>query len=444
MKRNFKFMLLAVAALFSLTFTACEKNPAPEPEPEPEPEVANVVYDVVVSIGAHGGMNQGEGTIVRRVSSLDAGQPMVDFNNKGVVLTGTYTMESIVKGKYYYQVPESADRFVKFEIVDNNTSPKEIASCPFVKNTYKQRNYTHAWIDDNTLVIMAANGDKDKIVWTKLNAETMAIVAEGELDLKLQNPQAKMFSTSGLLVYRKADNKLFYFHTEKKSARVAYPGLYTSVINPASMTIETISYTDELTEETVASAYGELLQTSAFFTEDGTMYVACLHATDVEIAGASKPVSVEDGDLLRILPGQTSFDPTYNGYKNPEGKMLTVQYLGNNKALAYSTDGRIPNPADPTAFLKGISDYIHFYSIIDLTTGQRTKVKYNGSDLPYSAGRFAQRTAIVNGKAYIGVSTETAANPCVYVYDIATGNVEKGVEISGGFYFDMIRVIEVE
>lgn len=435
-------MMFVMAALAVLTFTACEKNN--NPEPDPEPETSDVFFDVVVSIGEHGGMNQGEGTIVRRVSSLSGDQPMIDFNNKGVVLTGTYTMESIVKGKYYYQVPESADRFVKFEIVDDNTSPVEIAKCPFVKNTYKQRNYTHAWIDDNTLLIMAANGDKDKIIWTKLDASTMSIVAEGELELSLQNPQAKMFSTSGLLTYRKADNKLFYFHTEKKSARVAYPGLYTSVINPSTMAVESISYTDELTEETVASAYGELLQQSVFYTEDGTMYVACLHATDVKIEGAEKAVSVEDGDLLRIKPGQTTFDPTYNGYKNPEGKMLTIQYLGNNKALAYSTDGRIVNPADPTAFLKGISDYIHFYSIIDLTTGERTRVKYNGSDLPLSAGRFAQRSAIVNGKAYIGVSTETSANPCIYVYDIASGKVEKGVDISGGFYFDMIRVIEIE
>ena len=442
MKRIFKLMMLALVAMITVTFTACEKDD--NPTPEPEPEEAPVFFDVVVSIGTHGGMNQGEGTIVRRVSSLAPGQPMIDFNNKGVVLTGTYTMESIVKGKYYYQVPESADRFVKFEIVDNNTAPVEVAKCPFVKNTYKQRNYTHAWLDDNTLIIMAANGDKDKIIWTKLDASTMAILAEGELPLSLQNPQAKMFSTSGLLTYRKADNKLFYFHTEKKSARVAYPGLYTSVINPATMTVEGTSYTEELTEETVASAYGELLQQSVFYTEDGTMYVACLHATDVTPEGASNAVSVEDGDLLRILPGQTSFDPTYNGYKNPEGKMLTIQYLGNNKALAYSTDGRIINPADPTAFLKGISDYIHFYSIIDLTTGERTRLKYNGSELPLSAGRFAQRSAIVNGKAYVGVSTETAANPCIYVYDIVSGKVEKGVELSSGFYFDMIRVVDAE
>ena len=77
--------MLALVALMTVTFTACEKDPKPEPEPEPEPELAKYWYDVVVSIGEHGGMNQGEGTIVRRVSSLDPGQPMVDFNNKGVV-----------------------------------------------------------------------------------------------------------------------------------------------------------------------------------------------------------------------------------------------------------------------------------------------------------------------------------------------------------------------
>jgi hypothetical protein len=30
------------------------------------------------------------------------------------------------------------------------------------------------------------------------------------------------------------------------------------------------------------------------------------------------------------------------------------------------------------------------------------------------------------------------------VYDIATGKMEKGVDISGGFYFDMIRVVDAE
>lgn len=45
-------------------------------------------------------------------------------------------------------------------------------------------------------------------------------------------------------------------------------------------------------------------------------------------------------------------------------------------------------------------------------------------------------------KAYIGVDTEEDANAIIYIYDIKTGTVEKGAEVEGKFYFDMIRVVE--
>lgn len=432
MKKQFKLVMLALAALMTVTLVSCEKDD-PENGPEGGQEEVEYYYDVVVSIAEHGGMNQGEGTVVRRVESLEAGQPMIDFNNKGVVLTGTYTMENIIKGKYYYQVPESADRFVKYEIIDDNTAPVVIASCPFVKNTFKQRSYTHAWIDDNTLLIMAANGAKDKIVWTKLNAETMAIVAEGELDLTFKAEKATVFSTSGILTYRKADNKLFYFYTEKESSRVAIPGLYTLVLDPATMGVLDNSYTKDLAEEMAGTAYGELLQNTVMYDEKGTLYLACLKTSDV--AG-------DDGILLRINPGETEFDPSYNGYANPDGKLLTVQYLGNGKALIYSRNDRVPNPEKAGKYLTGISDYIHYYSILDLNTGIRTRLQYNGADLPYCAGRFAQRSVVANGKAYIGVTAQEYERPCIFIYDIAKGTMEKGVEISEGFYFDLLRVVE--
>ena len=40
------------------------------------------------------------------------------------------------------------------------------------------------------------------------------------------------------------------------------------------------------------------------------------------------------------------------------------------------------------------------------------------------------------------MNTEADANAVIYIYDIATGTVEKGAEVAGGFYFDMIRVME--
>ena len=127
-------------------------------------------------------------------------------------------MESISKGKYYYQIPSSNDRFVKYQIKDNKVI--ECASSPFKTNTYKVRSYTHAWIDDNTLVVMAANGDASKIIWSKLNTDNMSILAEGTLDILLPESEVtgeetKKFTTSGILTYNEKTGKLFYFYYGK-------------------------------------------------------------------------------------------------------------------------------------------------------------------------------------------------------------------------------------
>ena len=77
-----------------------------------------------------------------------------------------------------------------------------------------------------------------------------------------------------------------------------------------------------------------------------------------------------------------------------------------------------------------------------MTTGSKTRLSYNGQELAYSGGRFSQRSVIFNNKVYFGVNTKDDANSIMYIYDTATGNVEKGAEVDGGFFFDMIRVIE--
>ena len=42
----------------------------------------------------------------------------------------------------------------------------------------------------------------------------------------------------------------------------------------------------------------------------------------------------------------------------------------------------------------------------------------------------------------VSVNTEVDTNAIIYIYDTNTGVVEKGAEVAGEFYFDMIRVIE--
>jgi hypothetical protein len=414
------FSLLAIASM-AVVFNSCTpEGSGPGPEPIP---VADHHFDIFMTVGKHGGMNQGEGTIVKSVDALTADQPTIDIRNDGVEFRSAdnvYSMEAIVGGQYYYQVPNSGDRFTKLQVVGN--SVKIVQEQPFVKNTFKVRGYTHAWLDDKTLLIMSANGPADKIIWTKLNADDMRILAEGTLELPL--PQgATVFNASGILTYNDKAGKLYYFYFGKdKTGRNGVPTskFLVAVINPSTMAVES-NKVNILADEMAGSAYGELMQNCVMYDEAGNLYLAAFSDTE----------DIEKGQMLRMTKGATDFDAAYEGFPNADGKLLTIQYLGVGKALIYSR-----NDAKGTA----IDAYAHYYSIVDLATGKRERLKYNGTEIPYSGGRFAQRTAVVDGKAYIGVNTE-AANPCIYIYDIATGKVEKGVEISEGYYFDMLRVV---
>ena len=90
------------------------------------------------------------------------------------------------------------------------------------------------------------------------------------------------------------------------------------------------------------------------------------------------PMTWEQGHLLRIRKGETDFDASYEGYPNADGKLLTIQNLGNGKALVYAR-----NDAAGTA----IDSYSHYYSIININTGTQERLSYNGQEIPYSGGR---------------------------------------------------------
>lgn len=419
--KKFPFMSFLKTSVFAtvlLTFAACSNETPGGGSEEPEP-AGKVHFDIFMSVGEHGGMGGGENTIVKSVESLTADQPMIDIQGSGVELN-PYTIELISKGKYYYQIPSKQTRFTKFQILNNKI--EVVQEQPFVVNSYTERKYAHAWLDDKTLLIMAANGDADKIIWTKLNAEDMSILAEGTLELPL--PQgAAVFTTTGILTYNEKVGKLYYFYYGKdKAGRKGVPtsNFLTAVINPSDMKVES-NKVNALAAEMAGSSYGQLLQECVTYDEAGNLYLAAF----------TKKGELEEGCLLRINKGESDFDPSYNGYPNADGKLCTVQYLGNGKALTYARN----QSADA-----GRDTYSLYYSIVDLKTGERTRLACDGKEVGYSSGRFSQRSVVVNGKAYIGVNTE--ASTCIYIYDIVTGVTEKGADIAQGYYFDVLRVVE--
>ena len=418
--KKFKFLFLPLIALFvSFGIVSCSDDDDPVNVIE-EPLLEDYHFDLWVALDRHGGMGRDVQTLVRSLGSLDADQPQITFTGTGTEVNATLTLETIIKGAYYYQVPVSGDRFAKYTISDNKINV--VASRRFATNTYAARKYTHAWTDESTLVIMAANGAADKIIWTKLNADDMTIISEGELNITMPEGGA-LYTTSGLLSYRKSDNKLFYFYFAKADKRFGGKRvcpMKVAVINPATMAVEndTECFMDC---EMVGTAYGELLQTTTFIDDNNNLYIAC--KTD-EADG-------EHSHLLKIPAGSTVFDKTYDGY-TAGGKLISVMYLGGDNIMAYARNDQMGT---------GIDDFSHYYTVINVKTCQAEPVKYNGQQLAYSGGRFSSRMAYVNHKAYIGVDAKDA-NPVIYVYDALTGQTTKGAEMASGYYFEQIRVVE--
>lgn len=427
--KKLKFFHTAMVALaLTAAFASCsnDDNEDQAPVPEEQIPVAPVVhYDLTVTVDKHGGMGRDVTTIMQSRERLDAGD-VVNFENIGAETNADYTMEAITRGKYYYQVPNSEDRFVKLQFKDNKMHV--VQAQPFKENTYNKRQYTHTWLNDNTLIIMAANGNKNAIVWTKLKTDDMTIISEGTLDLALEGDWDS-FTTSGILAYRQTDNKLFYFYYMKKGTgrkATKETNFRVAVINAETMAVEQKSQCP-FAAEMAGSAYGELLQQTTFSDEQGNLYLAAF--SDTEIG--------EEGKLLRIKVGEYNIDADFNGFPNSDGKLLTTQYLGNGKVFCYSRHD------DKANLGTDIDSYAHYYSVVDMNANTRTRMSFGGTEIPYSSGRFSQRSAFNSkeNKVYFGVNTQTS-QPQIYVYDVATGNVTEGVKVAEGYYFEQIRIME--
>ena len=420
--KKFKFLLLSFVALFiAFGMTSCSNEDEPKPDDEDPTIIQDYHFDLWVALDRHGGMGRDVQTLVRSLNSLEADQPEITFQGQGTEVNSILSLETILKGAYYYQVPVSGDRFAKYTIKDNQI--QVVKERRFQTNTYSTRKYTHAWINDNTLVIVAANGDASKIIWTKLNADDMTIINEGTLDVKMPEG-GELFTTSGILTYRASDNKLFYFYYAKTGK--AFGGkrvtpMMTAVINPANMAVEsdTPCFLDC---EMVGTAYGELLQTTTFIDGNNNLYIACV--TDDADGN-------EHSHLLKIPANSTSFDQSYDGF-TADGKLISVMYVGNNKVVAYAREDKIGTKID---------DFSHYYTVLDVVSKTSTPITFNGQRLAYSSGRFSSRMAYVNNKAYIGVDAE-GQKPQIYIYDVTSGQTSLGATMASGYYFEQIRVVE--
>jgi hypothetical protein len=410
--KNYLFVLL-LGLLGLTTFSCSEDDDTPTNSKEEVLKPSH--FDIWVSIGGTSGMSKENTQLVKGVNSLEAGTE-IDFKGTGTDVTAKMYQHSIIKGKFYYQIPKEKDRFGKYQIIDGEI--KVVKELMFENNTLKDRRYTHAWTDDHTLVLMGSNGPSSKILWIKIDTDKMEILGEGELDLPTP-PEKDKFNTSGIANYRE-DGKILYAYLYNYS-KVHF---FVAFIDAETMKVEK-NVEENRAQFMAGTAYGELLQHKTFFDKNGDYYIACNN----KIVGATSR-SAQYGDIVRIKKGALDFDKSYKGYNDTKGKIVTVDCLNNGKALLYIQD---PEYTGANAWGHVFNCY---YAVLDLASDKLTAL-----DLPYCEGTFSQRSIVKGGKAYIGVNPEKE-NPSVYIYDIATGELEKGLDIADGYSFD--RIVDIE
>ena len=89
--KQFKFYLMAVAAMFALSFASCSDDDTPELEQEPE-ETVEKYFDIWVKAGT-----DEASFLVRNVSDVSDPNLVIDYKNTGADITAKLDEEIIFK-----------------------------------------------------------------------------------------------------------------------------------------------------------------------------------------------------------------------------------------------------------------------------------------------------------------------------------------------------------
>ena len=429
-----------------LTFTQAGKE---------KPAAPTYHFDLLASVGATTGMSSTGVTsyLIRSVEPGDLVNPNYSISYTGIgadIKSAELESEAVIYKGYYYEVaPKGNSWYGKYLI--NNEGATTIARFEMGSSVFQTRKYAHAIIAENEFVFIGSDkasskGSQNNIVWSKVkdNGTSFTLEGEGVLDLTSATKDLKeggivSFSTSGLAKYRPSDNTIIYCFTDK--ATDAAPGIYIAFIDAATMEIKNVINETRI-DEMAGTAFGELQQDKMFMDENENLYIACGN----QIPETSKSTQ-QYGRLIRVNKGEYDTDKNYLGFdKYDSGKILTVDYMGNNKVMMYIQDpyycGLASTPTEYKGW--GQNEFNSYYAVYDIATGESTELTFDGKTLPYSCGSFTDRVSYYNGKCYVGTCPdETTGNlPTIYIYDVETGSVTKGATLASGFYFDRLSVVD--
>lgn len=309
------------------------------------------------------------------------------------------------KNGYYYAFDYSSSSLVKFTS-DNkkNTIIKEI---PLSQISWADYSSFFAWKDDKTLVLFSSEASL-KFEYAVLNVETMTITASGKINIPAAVDPDYYWGNNAAFV----GNKLYLSYSKiigstqlpdgkTYVASMDFPDMNNVVISTDSRSYYPSPYT---------------LYTPGTFVYNGSAYF--LNSNTVwSGSDTNSPTGI-----LRINNGGTTFDNTYfyEFIDKTKEEAIGMFSLNNGKAIVKVLD---------KSLLKSYTDYSSAnaasYYLIDAENKTKTKI-----NIPLSrSGAYNLNILAEDGKAYI--VTNAGDGYYVYVYDIASTKVTKGLKLDG-------------
>lgn len=438
MRKESLFRLLMLLPLCMLAVVGCDKRKEEKVGIERTPSEGATAghFNVWFPMGSTGSASMGtKANVVLTVDDLLSGELSVE--GKGVEAQELLPA-SIAHRGYYYQVSNEG-RFQKLRLEPGELKVVKEFPCPQVKS----RLFSHAWIDENTLVLIGSVAeDATKFNWLKIDVEEMTIIGEGELSPHAEPGADYRCCTSGMLAYRKGDGKLlFSYNFQQKGKPMKLDAakekreFYFATIAPATMEMENV-FTEQRVHREGAAAYGELRNWLSFFDEAGDYYFAV-----AEYLPNVKSSTPSFHSIFRVKAGEKEIDQSYHALKEFKGKIINMLYLGNQKALCYVTDPATVRPEldleQSGTWSQTKTPFVSYWTVVDLASETHTRL----AGLPEGDANHSQLSALRDGKVYFVINPKEGKSQ-FYIYDVATGDVQKGATAGEGALIERIDFVK--
>lgn len=422
MKKNFATLLLSSLLTLGLLSSCGEDTPAPTPTP-----VEAEGFDLWIPVQGATGKTQKEydQNIIVRAKDLTKGT--ISIKGKGADTGGTaLTPHIIYRDGYYYGVSREGN-FGKFEVGSTVRTIKEFP-LPMIKD----RQFSHAWLDRKTVVLVSSTGKQKEVSWARIDTQEMKLLDSGTLDLKVPASD-EIFCASGLLGYRQSDNTLIFPHiyiAKKRSerAKMLRGEIYVAFIDAATMQVKSVD-TDKRADWLGSISFGDNRTCSTFTDKAGNFYFVAAKI----LKETKRPSTTAQRSLvLRVNSGAMETDKSYDAYDQPRGKIIDLTPVSDDEVMLYVQDPKQATPDNPI-WDSAKNRYVFFWQIMNLRTHKVRRIE----GVPFSVGNFSHFAAPSAGKVYLGANV-ASGNSCIYIYDLKSGKVSKGAELEAGFEIERI------